>query len=164
MENQDLFGQSGATFSPCQKYRYVLWRTWDETLPKAMCIGLNPSNANETKDDPTILNLKSALNKLGFGGFYMTNLYAFISSKPEALRSCDDPWWINQYCLLETATKADTVIFCWGSFKGVEQRVVKVLTLFNDAKIFGRNKDGAPMHPLSLMYTGEIRNPRLFDF
>jgi hypothetical protein len=164
MESQDLFGNTGAIFSPCHKYRYVLWRIWDESLPKAMCIGLNPSNANAVKDDPTIHNLKSALKKLGYGGFYMTNLYAFVSSKPEVLKSCEDPWLANQNSLLETRTKSDTVIFCWGSYKGAEHRIGLVKSLFGDAKVFGRNIDGAPMHPLSLMYTGKINNPELFDF
>ena len=45
---------SGADFSPCRKYRYKLWRIWDETLPLAMFIGLNPSTADEVKDDNTV--------------------------------------------------------------------------------------------------------------
>jgi len=43
--------ECGAVFSPCEKYRYVLWRTWDDTLPKVVFIGLNPSTATATIDE-----------------------------------------------------------------------------------------------------------------
>lgn len=45
---------SGAIFSPCREYRYKLWRTWDASKLPLNVIGLNPSTADETKNDPTI--------------------------------------------------------------------------------------------------------------
>ena len=43
-------------FSPDRRYRYALWRHWGATeVPRyLMVVGLNPSTADETKDDPTI--------------------------------------------------------------------------------------------------------------
>jgi hypothetical protein len=53
-------------FSECRSYRYTLWREWAIEDLFAECsadtqahtyllvIGLNPSTADETKDDPTI--------------------------------------------------------------------------------------------------------------
>lgn len=42
-------------FSPCRRYRYTLWREWDMlNSTYLMVIGLNPSTADETQDDPTI--------------------------------------------------------------------------------------------------------------
>ena len=42
-------------FSECRQYRYTLWREWDLLNSNyAMFIGLNPSTADEWKDDPTI--------------------------------------------------------------------------------------------------------------
>lgn len=46
--------KSEAILSVDRKYRYVLTRTWDETLLNIMFVGLNPSTADETTDDPTI--------------------------------------------------------------------------------------------------------------
>jgi hypothetical protein len=43
-----------AEFSACRKNRYALWRVWNEADPLVMFIGLNPSVADETADDPTI--------------------------------------------------------------------------------------------------------------
>src|SRR4051812_49183760 len=75
----------GATFSECRKYRYVLWRIWDDTLPKVMFIGLNPSSANEDTDDATIRNVIALSKFNGFGSVYMLNCFPYISTNPNDL-------------------------------------------------------------------------------
>lgn len=159
----DLFGNyKGAEFSKCGKYRYKLWRVWDDSLPKAMCIGLNPSTANERTNDQTISYLVKMLSKLGYGGFYMMNLFAFISSKPAALLTCADPLGDNDNKLKEVSAICKDVIVCWGSFKQAQERIKEVLPNYPDAKCFGVNINGTPMHPLALMYNGTSKNPELF--
>lgn len=159
----ELFdNNSGAEFSKCRKYRYKLWRIWDESLPKAMCIGLNPSNANETKPDPTITNLIKMLRKLGYGGFYMTNLFAWISSKPEDLLTCADALGENENKLKEVEAICDDVIVCWGNFKQAEKRIMEVLPNYPFAKCFGVTQSGKPFHPLAMMYKGKTDKPELF--
>ncbi len=155
---------SGAEFSPCAKYRYKLWRIWDNTLPKAMCIGLNPSNANANKNDPTINNLKTALAILGYGGFYMMNLFAYISSKPEVLLTCEDPLGENESKLKEVEALCDDVIVCWGKFKQAQDRIKQVLPNYPNAKCLGFNLDGTPVHPMALMYSGTVKSPKLFFY
>ena len=44
----------GAKLSDDKLYRYSLWRIWDDKKPYVLFIGLNPSTADETEDDPTI--------------------------------------------------------------------------------------------------------------
>lgn len=162
----DLFPSetSGAEFSECRKYRYKLWRIWDKTLPKAMCIGLNPSTANSETNDPTINNLISMLKKLGYGGFYMMNLFAWISSKPEVLLVVADPVGDNDNKLKEVNAICDDVIVCWGNFKQADYRIKQVLPTYPNAKCFGFNKNGTPMHPLALMYNGTVKNPNLQNY
>ena len=46
--------QKEATISDNQLYRYKLSRTWDSTKPTILFIGLNPSIADETIEDPKI--------------------------------------------------------------------------------------------------------------
>ena len=49
--------ERSATFSPCRRYRYALWRGWPRLFAGkgyAMFIGLNPSAADETTDDNTV--------------------------------------------------------------------------------------------------------------
>ena len=43
----------GATFSADRRYRYRLWRHWS-CGPVLLVIGLNPSTADETRNDATI--------------------------------------------------------------------------------------------------------------
>jgi hypothetical protein len=160
----NLFEDNGADFSECRKYRYALWRIWDKTLPKAMCIGLNPSTANETKNDNTISVLKIMLTKLGFGGFYMTNLFAWISSKPEDLLTCEDALGDNDNKLSAIEKLCDEVIFCWGSFKQAQDRVKCILPNYSKAKCFGKSKNGMPLHPRALIYNGTLNNPQLIKF
>jgi len=162
----DLFNENmtGAKFSPCGNYRYKLWRIWDEDKPLAMCIGLNPSTANATKPDPTITNLIKMLKMLGYGGFYMTNLFAWISSKPTDLLSCPDPLGDNDSALAEVQQVCDHVIVCWGNFKEAENRIKEVLPRFPDALCFGVNQNGTPAHPLAMMYQGKTNSPKLENY
>ena len=44
-----LRSDAGAEFSPCRKWRYLLWRRWDRTKPVANFLMLNPSTADEFK-------------------------------------------------------------------------------------------------------------------
>ncbi len=69
---------TGAKFSEDKRYRYMLWRRWDETKACVMFIGLNPSTANESTDDPTIRSVVAIANNLGYGGVYMLNLFQLI--------------------------------------------------------------------------------------
>lgn len=151
--SKDLFNSSGAEFSECRNFRYKLWRIWDEALPKAMCIGLNPSTANENKNDATITHLTKALKKLGYGGFYMTNLFAFISSNPQDLLTTADLQKDNEIKLAEVRLLCKDVIICWGAFKQATKRIEQVLPRYPDALCFGKNLDGTPEHPMfSLVY------------
>lgn len=149
----NLFGDnnSGAEFSICGKYRYKLWRIWDNTKPLAMCIGLNPSTANGIKNDQTINYLIKMLAILGYGGFYMTNLFAYISSNPDDLLTCADALGENEAKLKEVEAICDDVIVCWGGFKQAEQRIKEVLPNYPEAKCFGISASGKPLHPLAMM-------------
>lgn len=137
-----------AKFSDCGKYRYYLMRRWSHD-PMAMCIGLNPSTADAEEDDPTISALKRLLEPCGYGGVYMTNLFAFISSNPEDLRSCPNPLGENDEWLELVRGLCKHVIFAWGSFKQAEYRVKKIMQKFPDGYIFGLTTNGKPLHPLA---------------
>lgn len=147
--NIKIINHKGAEFSEDRKYRYALWRIWDDEKPLAMCIGLNPSTANEENDDKTIQNLIHVLMDYGYGGYYMMNLFALISSNPNDLRACPDPVKDNDKWLHDISLKCDDVIFCWGSFKQANYRVKKVIAQFPKALCFGKTDDGKPFHPLA---------------
>lgn len=144
----------GAEFSACGKYRYVLWRVWDNNLPLVQCIALNPSTANSDDDDPTIRRLISLLTAKGYGGFYMTNLFALISFNPDDIRASTDPLKDNDLWLVDTYKKCDDVLFCWGTFKTAQYRAKIIIPQYPDALCFGRTKDGSPKHPAGFIRAG----------
>ncbi len=161
-----LFNNSGADFSDDRKYRYKLWRIWNYELPYAMVIGLNPSTANEDTNDPTIGIVSRMLVKLGYGGFFMMNLFTIISSDPKILRNQTgwSNWLRDKDILVDVSKKCQDVIFAWGNFKEAESRSSLCEREFPNAKCFGFNKNGSPAHPLAMMYNGTQKNPQLVKF
>lgn len=149
----DLFNKEnkGANFSKCGNYRYSLWRIWDESKPLVMFIGLNPSTANATSDDPTIRRVKAIARNLGYGGVYMMNCFPFVTAYPKELQKgySIESQYRNFNDLQYIADKCSIVIFAWGNFKAVDKNMVDVLTTyFPNAKALHINKNGSPKHPL----------------
>jgi hypothetical protein len=156
-------GAEFSGFGNFGEYRYKLWRVWDNKLPLAMCVGLNPSTANSDKDDATIRTLSSMLKKLGYGGFYMVNLFAYKGSKPTVLLGVKDPVGPqNDEKIKAASILCKDVIICWGNVdKRFYDRVLAVLNAYPDAFCFGVNKNGTPMHPMAMMYAGTMHAPKL---
>lgn len=144
----DLNRDSGAIFSDCRKFRYVLWRVWDSSKPKAMFIGLNPSRANESRSDNTITKIGKVAAFNGFGGFYMMNLFSLVSPYPKDLKECDNPIMDNDAFLIEYKDKVSQVVFCWGVFKEAFERAEQVKKMFSNPYCFKITKQGFPWHPL----------------
>jgi hypothetical protein len=148
----------GAVFSSCRKYRYVLWRVWDKHKPMAVFIGLNPSTANETTNDPTITHIAKIVKSWNYGGFYMLNLFAIISPDPEVLtlRSIDLQGDNEKWMELVTQ-RSSKIIFAWGAFKEAKARAKIITERFPDAEVLGFNNDGSPWHPLFKPVTSPIK-------
>lgn len=156
--------KKSASFSPDMEHRNYLSRIWDATYPTAMCIGLNPSTANGEDDDSTIRILIKVLTRLGYGGFYMLNLFSVVSSKPEILSAHPNPVGNADEYLQLMSRSVETVIFCWGDFKQAYWRAKVVIPMFPDAKCFGYARSGAPLHPMGLMWSGQMKTAELIDF
>jgi hypothetical protein len=56
-----------------------------------MIVGLNPSTADETADDPTIRRCVAFARDWGHGSLCMTNLFAYRATKPADMLAQDDP-------------------------------------------------------------------------
>ena len=74
-----------ALFSPCGRFRYRLGRRWGEG-PTIAFVLLNPSTADDQRDDPTIRRCIGFARRLGFGGLEVVNLYAYVATDPAELR------------------------------------------------------------------------------
>lgn len=149
----DLFGTSGAAFSACRTWRYLLWRVWDARRKSIMIIGLNPSTADESRDDQTIRRCVGFARSWGYGGLYMTNLFGFRTRSPAVLKRADNPIGpANDEVLLRTADAARGILAAWGAHGTFRDRgdvVSRMLREKGKAILtFGLTKNRQPKHPL----------------
>ena len=143
---------NGARFSMCRVYRYALWRFWDRSLPFGMFIGLNPSTADETNNDPTVRRCIRFVRDWGFGGLIMTNAFAIRATDPRVMLAHEDPIGPNNdYWLKRIADEAGIVIAAWGIHGSHRDRDKAILSML-DGKVrhLGLTKAGNPRHPLYL--------------
>lgn len=148
-----------AVFSRDRIYRYTLTRTWDEYAPGLMVVGLNPSTADENQLDPTLRRVRAFAKRQGYGGFVMTNLFAFRATNPLNMRRAEEPVGPdNDHWLEKTAIQCVSVLCAWGTNGGHRDRDRAVMAILDginrrfggDMSIMclGTTKDGYPRHPL----------------
>lgn len=148
-----------AVFSPCRKYRYLLSRTWDESKGYVVFVGLNPSTADETMDDPTIRRCMGFAKAWGMGGIVMVNLFAYRATDPRDMKNAEDPVGPeNDKWLKKMGKYTHTVVAAWGTHGTFQSRNITVREIFNYLEFWGYihftclglTKDGHPKHPLYL--------------
>lgn len=162
--NQNLFDKqtySGANFSTCGKYRFSLYRIWNPNAGMISVVGLNPSTANETTNDPTINRICSIANYNGFGGIIMLNCFPYITPYPKDLIACENDsreMKFNDQVIRESYEKCIEIVFAWGNFKIVSERGIdqKMISMFPNAKALHINKNGSPKHPLYCPITTKL--------
>lgn len=146
----------GATFSPCRQYRYALWRRWAEGEDWLAFIGLNPSTADESDDDPTIRRVVGFAKREGYGGLVMLNMYAWRSTDPSKLSDTCYPIgpknnatireWCNRAGLIVIGCGAQCTL---GRFEYVRD-TLRIDGHYNKLRALGFTKAGMPKHPLYL--------------
>lgn len=146
--------KTDAVLSECRKYRFALWRIWDESKPYAMIIGLNLSTADETEDDPTVKRCIEFARSWGYGGLCMANLFAFRATMPTDMFTASDPIGVeNDKWLIKLAKSAGVVVAAWGNNGTYLSRSKEVIQLIPDLHCLKMNKTGEPAHPLYLKAT-----------
>lgn len=144
---------SSATFSECKRYRYSLRRVWDTSLPRCAFIMLNPSTADERKDDPTIRRVVDFAKSFGCGGVDVYNLFAFRSTDPTALLDLDDPVGPKNDEAL-SGISAAVVVCAWGfrgSYRGRNREAFGILRSKGIKPLYlDLTAEGHPRHPLYL--------------
>lgn len=150
-------------------YRYVLTRSWPDDVGVGgggllLSIGLNPSTATDSVNDPTIRKEVAYAKAWGFTSLAKLNLFAFRSPHPKVMKAALDPVGPdNDRYLREWAKKARRIVCCWGvdgAFRGRGYAVRKLLTMF-DLYSVGEKlcANGEPPHPLYLK--GDLQ-PKLY--
>ena len=112
-------GISGAVFSDSnRRFRYALWRFWQPSGDKLLFIGLNPSTANDIKDDPTIRCLVRFAKSWGFGGLFAGNLFSLVTANPDVLwhsSSPEQPNGPNDVAIKQMREFSAKVMVGWGN-------------------------------------------------
>jgi len=143
-----------ARLSACRLYRFALWRTWDESRPPAMFIGLNPSTADEQDDDPTLVRCMNFARSWGYGGVCTANLFAYRATEPKDMLVTKKPVGRgNDRWLQQLSAEAGIVIAAWGNHGIHMGRAERVRGLIPDLYYLKMNKSGQPAHPLYLKST-----------
>jgi hypothetical protein len=154
----------GALVSECGRYRYRLWRLWDELRPVMVWVMLNPSTADANVDDQTIRKCIGFAKAHHHGGIIVVNLFAWRSTDPKELPRVDDPVGPENDDHILWACTAPlmlSVVAGWGSNKFAQKRATRVKALIHggarrDVKCFRRSDNGTPWHPLYLPYNAPL--------
>lgn len=142
--------RGAALISPCGQYRYWLTRRWSEG-PCVVFVGLNPSTADASVDDPTIRRCIAFAKAWGCGSLAMVNLFAFRATQPADMFAAADPIGPDNDTWIRTASaSALGTVEAWGAHGGFLGRDVRVRELLQRRHYLRLTKDGHPGHPLYL--------------
>ena len=157
---------SVAVYSDCEAYRYLLTRVWDDALPRALFVMLNPSTATEVQNDPTVERCERRARALGFGAFRVTNIFAFRATDPRAMRAVADPVGPDNDAAIRESVDwaggpADRIVCAWGTHGAHLNRGAAVARLLResgrDLHHLGLTAAGAPKHPLYIGYAQPLQ-------
>lgn len=153
-----------AVLSEDRVYRYVLYRSldgeaWNHSHQDrcTVCfVMLNPSTADEHKNDPTIEKLIKYARRWGYQRLAVVNLFAYRETDSKKLRSLarqrDLVGPENNHYLRRVTDEAHLTVCAWGTEGDINDRGDEVKALLgvtaNSLKCFKLTADGHPTHPL----------------
>lgn len=153
--------ETGAVFSPCRRWRYLLWRCWDPSKPVANFLMLNPSTADELKLDPSCTRARNYAERWGYGAVVITNIFGWRATDPDDMKAAKDPVGPgNDRAIVKAARRAKLVVCAWGNHAEHLGRGAAVLRLLAGVPLHALrvNSSGHPAHPLYL--PGNLRPRR----
>jgi len=147
------FVVSSASLDRTRRYRYHLRREWQPSARRVTFIMLNPSTADARVLDPTIRRCVGFARAWGFGGVDVVNLFAWRSTRPEALRRVNDPVGPrNQATIASALRQSSLVVAAWGNDGRAREQATRVCRLAARLRTplfcLGTTQSGQPRHPL----------------
>ena len=154
-----------AIFSNDRKYRYLLERSWsnEENL---LIMMLNPSNADEFKDDHTIKKCIKISRNFNFGGITVINLFGYITSSPNDLLNVNDNiGHDNDKYIFDTVSRFYKMLCAWGSSFNVQKRIYELKSIFCKLDLYClyTNKDKSPRHPCRSRIPDKLSRFKIID-
>jgi hypothetical protein len=144
--------ENDAFFSKDELYRYWLSRTIAHSGKKVAFIGLNPSTADASQNDPTILRCINFAKQWGASTLIVVNLFAYRCTDPRGLKVAPDPVGPeNDTWLKKAVMQSDIVVAAWGNGGKFNERAELVKRMFpKQLHALRLTKQGMPSHPLYL--------------
>lgn len=164
---------STAILSPCGTYRYSLTREGllediqliaiaRASMLRVLFLLLNPSKADATLNDPTVVRGMGFARAWGFRIMEYVNLFAYRATFPTDLVAAqaagvDVVGPDNDRHILEAASRAQLIICAWGAAPFAVDRARAVRHLLRNYQLYhlGLTKNQQPKHPLYLR--GDIK-------
>lgn len=159
----------GATFSPDRSMRFELTRFFLNELAAVQhgivnLIGLNPSDAGETRDDMTSRKGVGFAKRWGYDGMVLTNIVPIVATDPYDLPCWAGRFHDNEEYLKGWIEKADLIVCAWGAVPtrvmatiGALEHIHIVKQIADEAgkklHCIGLTKAGWPLHPSRTAYT-----------
>lgn len=140
-------------------YRQRMRRWLGETFPDhyIVFIGMNPSTADATVDDPTCAREWNFARREGFAGMVKCNVGDYRATHPKMLvqPGVEAVSPVNLPTIREAARGAGRVVLCHGKLnKALTPAGREIVAALHADGIelwcFGTNADGSPKHPLYL--------------
>ena len=155
-------------FSECGSYRWILKKEFLIGKKTVIFIGLNPSNANSSINDRTLIRIINFCSRWNYKNIYIINLFGLISRSPFQLSKSNDPIGLNNDLITLRVLKfwrENTNCDLWlgwgdkGKLNGRDSEVLRLIKNFSNLKSSGNNyskrvlslglsKKGNPRHPL----------------
>ncbi|MEP0755206.1 DUF1643 domain-containing protein [Trichocoleus sp. Lan] len=135
---------------------------------------LNPSTADEEKNDPTILSVCRLAKNGGFGRLLVLNLLGVRATNPFDIWAYEDPLGVDNYRTWDRVLKeelipgVDTISVAWGRAPKERRQLLHFIPALAEAycrlkpwrksvMTWVQNIDGSPRHPLYISGRTELQ-------
>lgn len=140
------------------EHRYALKRVWDIDSPLVTVLTLYPTNFNHIENDLTNYLITSNVYKLGYGGYYSTNLFSEKLIDKKSYQYMTDS--VNDEIIVNSIKDSEFIILAYGSApkknRQVKERLDELLDLLKKKRLSKKirtltdeEKDNC-FHPLSV--------------
>lgn len=147
---------NGAIFSEDRVYRYLLRRKIGVQRTTCLFMMLNPSTADEKRNDPTVTRCIGFAKHWGFGRLEVCNIFAYRATDPKELYDLEYPSQVigpdNDMHIRHAIERADRVVCAWGNHGVLFGRgiFIREAIMLQDRfpLAFKITNKGQPIHPL----------------
>lgn len=142
--------------------RFSLRRGWGAG-DHYVFIGINPSTADATTDDPTVRKMIGFVRRWGGGSLSVINIFPVVATDVKQVVFNPFPHMsqgTNYQAWKDTIRTADVVVPCWGN----REKLPRDLHPHIDEALNGLRKCGKPLKCLGLTKSGDPKHPLMLAY